>query len=94
MSDEVVFLHADNHESFLQINTMIFDGMVKHSQNSQNYNFAMSLHYLKKEVRNEIDFLHADKHQSFLQVDFNTLSIKVFCKEILSLKVLKVTSLQ
>ena len=26
MSDEVDFLHADNHESFLQIDTMIFDG--------------------------------------------------------------------
>ena len=26
MSDEVDFLHADKHESFLQIDTMIFDG--------------------------------------------------------------------
>ena len=25
LSDEVDFLHADNHESFLQIATMIFD---------------------------------------------------------------------
>ena len=42
--------------------------------------------------------MHADKHQSFLKVDFNTLSIKVFYKAILSLlmglKVFKVTSLQ
>ena len=45
----------------------------------------MFLQYLKKEVRDEVDFLHADKHQSFLQVDFNTLSIKVFYKVILSL---------
>ena len=60
-------------------------GMVKHSQSSQNSKFAMSLQYLKKEVRDEVDFLHADKHQSFLQVDFNTLSIKVFYKVILSL---------
>ena len=36
-------------------------------------------------MRDEVDFLHADKQQSFLQVDFNTLSIKVFCKMILSL---------
>ena len=36
---------------------------------------------LKKEVRDEADFLHADKHQ----VDFNTLSMKVFCKVILAL---------
>ena len=45
----------------------------------------MSLQYLKKEVRDEVDFLHADKRQSFLQVDLITLSIKVFCKVILSL---------
>ena len=60
-------------------------GMVKHSQNSQNSKFAMSLQYLKKEVRNEVDFLHGDKHQSFLQVGFNTLGIKVSYKVILSL---------
>ena len=71
-SDEVNSLHADNHESLLQIDTMILMGMVKHSQNSQNSKFAMSLQYLKKEVRDEVNFLHVDKHQSFLQVDFNT----------------------
>ena len=42
-----------------------FDGgMVKHSQSSQNKKFAMSLQYLKKEVKDEVDFLHADKYQS------------------------------
>ena len=60
-------------------------GMVKHSQSYQNSKFAMSLQYLKKEVRDEVDFLHADKHQSFLQVDFNTLSIKFSYKVILLL---------
>ena len=43
VSDEVYFLHADNHESLLQINTMIFLGMVKHSQSSQKSKFAMPL---------------------------------------------------
>ena len=51
-------------------------GMDKHSQNSRNSKFAMSLQYLIKEVRDEVDFLHADKHQSFLQVDFNNLILK------------------
>ena len=69
----------------LQIDTMILMGMVKHSQSSQNSKFAMSLQYLKKEVRDEVDFLHADKHQSFLQVDFNILGIKVSYKVVLSL---------
>ena len=73
MNDEVDSQHADKHESLLQIHTMILMGMIKHSQSSQNSNFAISLQYLKKEVRDEVNFLHVDKHQSFLQVDFNTL---------------------
>ena len=80
LSDEVDFLHADKHESLLQIDSMILMGMVKHSQSSQNSKFAMSLQYLKKEVKDEVDFLHADKHQSFLKVYFNTLGIKVSYK--------------
>ena len=60
-------------------------GMAKHSQSFQNNKFAMSLQYLKKEVRDAVDFLQADKHQSFLQVDFNTLGIKISYKVILLL---------
>ena len=60
-------------------------GMVKHSQSFQNSKFAMSLQYLKKEVKDEVDFLHANKYQTCLQVDFNFLRIKVSYKVILSL---------
>ena len=60
VSDEVDFLHADKHESFLQIDSMIFEGIAKHFQISQSCKFAMSLQYFKKEVRDEVDFLHAD----------------------------------
>ena len=84
VSDEVDILHADKHESLIQIDTMVLMGMAKHSQSSQNSKFAMSLQYLKKEVRDEVDFLHADKHQSFLLVDFNTLGIKISCNVMLS----------
>ena len=59
-------------------------GMMKHLQSYQNIKFAMSLLYLKEEVRDEVNFLHVGKHQNFLQVDFNNLSIKVFYKVILS----------
>ena len=40
-------------------------GMIKHTQNTQSNKFAISLQYIKKEVRNGVRFLHADKHQSF-----------------------------
>ena len=75
MSDEVELLHADKHENFLQIHTMIFDQMLKHSQSSQNSKFC---NVFTISVGHEVDFLSADKHQSFLQVDFNTWSIKVW----------------
>ena len=39
--------------------------MVKHSKSSQNNKFAISLQYLKKEVRDGVHLLHANKHQSF-----------------------------
>ena len=102
MSNEVDFLRADKHESLVQIDRMILMGMVKHSQSSQNCKSAMSLQYLKKEVRDEADLLHVDKHQSFIQVDSNTLGIKVSFIVILSFlmdmikhfKVVKATSLQ
>ena len=72
MSDKVDLLQEGKHESLLQIDSM---GMVKNSQSSQNSKFAMSLQYLKKEVKAEVDFLHAEfpslfqhfEHQSFLQ---------------------------
>ena len=56
---------------------MILMGMVKHSQSSQNSEFAMSLQYLKKEVKDAVDFLHVDKYQTFLKVYFNTFGITV-----------------
>ena len=42
------FLHVDKHESLLQIYTVIFKGIVKHSESSPNSEFVMSLQYLKK----------------------------------------------
>ena len=50
VSEEVDFLHADNYESLLQVDTIILMGMAKYSQSSQNRKFTMSLQYLKKEV--------------------------------------------
>ena len=43
-------------------------GMIKHSQSTQSNKFAISLQYLKKEVRKEVHFLYADEHQSFYKL--------------------------
>ena len=79
--DEVDFFHVDKHQSFLPVhfNTMgIKDayklilswllGMIKHSQSTQSNKFAISLQYLKKEIRKGVHFLHADEHQSFYKL--------------------------
>ena len=97
MSDETDFRHADKHKGLLQIATTNLMEIVRHSQNSQDSKFLMSLQYLKEEVRDEVDVLHVER-QSFLQVDFNTLAIKISYKVILTLlivilKVLKVKKL-
>ena len=76
--DEVDLLHADKHQSFLQVdfNTLgikvswkvtqsLLMGMINHSQSTQSSKSATSLQYLKKEVRDGVYFLHANKHQSF-----------------------------
>ena len=65
--DEVDFLHADKHQSFLQVdfNTLgikvsykvilsLLMGMIKYSQSTQSNKFAISLQYLKKEIRNGV----------------------------------------
>ena len=52
LSYEVDVLHVGKHESFLQVDSIIFDGF---SQTCPKYpgKFALSLWHLKKEVRNE-----------------------------------------
>ena len=50
VSDEVDFVHADKHESLLQIDIMILIGIAMHSQSSRNSKFPISLQYLKQEV--------------------------------------------
>ena len=64
-NDEINLLHADKQESLGKIDTMIFMRMVKNSQSSQNIKFAMSLHYIKKEVSDEFDFNTLDLKASY-----------------------------
>ena len=40
----------------------------RHSQSNQTNKFAISLEYLKENMKDEVDFLPVDKRQSFLQI--------------------------
>ena len=59
MSDD--FLNAFQHKSFLQSDSMIFDG------DDQTFSKIESLQCLyntsEKKLEMKVDFLHADKHQ-------------------------------
>ena len=46
--------------------------VVGHAQNNK---FAIFLHYLKENLKDEVNFLPADKHQRFLQTDTITLCV-------------------
>ena len=43
-------------------------GMIKRSQITKSNKYAISLQYLKKEVRNEDHFWHTDKRQIFYKL--------------------------
>ena len=74
-------MHVDKHQSSLQVNfntlgikdaykviLLSLQGVIKHSQCTQSNKFAISLQYLKKEVRKGVHLLHADEHQSFYKL--------------------------
>ena len=47
--------------------------MIKHFQNTQSNKFAISLQYLKKEVKDGVHFLDANKQQSFYKLALSFL---------------------
>ena len=83
VSDNVDFLNADKHQSYLQVdfNTMGIAGrykviitllmsMIKHSESTQSNKFAISLRYFKKEVSDRVYFLDTVKHQNVYYLDY------------------------
>ena len=78
MGDNVDFLHADKHESFLEDDSITLGVHSQTSQNTQNNKFTMSLQYLKENVKDEVDFLPADEGQKFLKID--TIILDVCCQ--------------
>ena len=67
----------------LQMNTKVFFKMIvslyvyvaRHAQSTQSNKFAISLQYIKKNMKGEVDFLPAGKPQKFLQIDTIILGV-------------------
>ena len=64
----LIFCIKINMKVFYKLILSLLVTIDKHAQSTQNNNFVKSLHYLKKERKDELDLLHADKHQTFLQL--------------------------
>ena len=61
MGDEVEFLPADKHKSFLQDGSITLGVISQTGTKYQNNQFKISLQYLKENMKDEVDFLPADK---------------------------------
>ena len=69
----------------LQINAKVFCKLIvslwmcvaKHAQSTQNNKFAISLQYLKENMKDELDTLPGGKNQRFLQIDNMILGVCV-----------------
>ena len=48
-------------------------GMIKHFHSTQSKKFAISIQYLKKEVRQGVNFMRADQDQSFYKLALSLL---------------------
>ena len=76
VSNQVNFLHAHKHQSFLLVDfslsgikvtcKVILALMMDMIKSTQSTKFVIFLQYLKKEVRNGVHFLYADEHQTKL----------------------------
>ena len=76
VGNEVNFLSADKHESFLLVASITLSF---HSQACPKYpkfiKFTMSLQYFKENMTDKVDFLPAYKHEKFLQIDTISLGV-------------------
>ena len=84
--EKVYFLHADKHESFLQVDFNTLDikvscnvilplsiAMIKYSQSSESNKLTIYLQYFIKEVRDRVPFLREDNYQSFYKLALSFL---------------------
>ena len=65
----IFYLHIST-KVFCKFIVSLWVCVVRHSQSTQNSNFAISFSYLKEHVKDEVYFLAADEHKKFLlQID-------------------------
>ena len=67
LRDQVDFLFADKHQSFLQVSALASGGCGQACPKHPKYQVCNIFVIFQETVTDKYDFLHEDKHQSFLQ---------------------------
>ena len=60
-------------EVFDKVILSLLMGMIRHSQSTQSKEFAISLQYLKREIRDGVHFMYTYKHRSFYKMALSFL---------------------
>ena len=53
----------------------LWECVARHPESIQNNNFAISLQYLKENMKDGVEFLSADKHQRFVRIGIIILGV-------------------
>ena len=75
MGIELIFCQQINTKVLYKLIVSLWVCVTIHAQSTQKNKFAISLQYLKKNMKDEVDFLPTDKHQRFLQIDTIILGV-------------------
>ena len=75
VGDEVILWLLIKAKVFYKLIVSLGVYIAKHAQSTQNSKFAISLQYLKYDMKDKVGFSPADKYQRFLQIDFIILGV-------------------
>ena len=73
---KLTFLLQINTKVFYKLMVSLWVWVARHAQSNQD-KFAISLQYLKENLRDEVDFLPVEKRQRVLQIDTIILGVYV-----------------
>ena len=89
---KLIFCMQINVKVFYKIIVSLWVRVARHAQSTENRNFAISLQYVKENVKDEIGFLPADQRQKFLQISSKRF-YHLRCVRPVMAKLPKITSL-
>ena len=77
MGTKFIFCLQIKAKVFYKLIVSLWVCIARHAQSTQNNKFAISLRYLKENVKDEVDFLPTDKRERLLQINTVILGVCV-----------------